>query len=126
MYAMGPAPYHMPTVGCRHVGGDNCGVFGWAFVVSAGSEREKLMGMSAISFVVVFFLTSVANVVFSALTLSFFIVAVHGAFRVPDDLFLDESEVGQQILLLLELQWFEACLTITMLWHQGMKKAEVQ
>lgn len=36
---------------------------------------------------------SVANVLFSALTLSLAIIGLHGALRVPDDLFLDETEV---------------------------------
>eukprot|EP00878_Enallax_costatus_P005248 GHUV01005515.1.p1 GENE.GHUV01005515.1~~GHUV01005515.1.p1 ORF type:complete len:219 (+),score=60.69 GHUV01005515.1:195-851(+) len=62
------------------------------------SEREKLLGMSAISFLVVFVLTSVANVLFSALTLSCAIIGLHGAMRVPDDLFLDDSESNQGLL----------------------------
>lgn len=37
---------------------------------------------------------SVANVLFSALTLSVAIIALHGAMRVPDDLFLDETDVS--------------------------------
>lgn len=37
---------------------------------------------------------SVANVLFSALTLSGVLICMHGATRVPDDLFLDESDVG--------------------------------
>ena len=36
---------------------------------------------------------SVGSIVFSALMFSAALVAVHGATRVPDDLFLDESEV---------------------------------
>ncbi|KAF8066204.1 ycf42 [Scenedesmus sp. PABB004] len=62
------------------------------------SEREKLLGMSGISFLVVFVLTSVANVLFSALTLSVAIISLHGATRVPDDLFLDEAENNQGLL----------------------------
>lgn len=63
------------------------------------SERETLLGMSGISFVVVFVLTSVASVLFSALTLASGIIALHGATRVPDDLFLDEGQPGAQSLL---------------------------
>jgi hypothetical protein len=37
---------------------------------------------------------SVANVLFSALTLSCAIIGLHGATRVPDDLFLDEADVS--------------------------------
>lgn len=62
------------------------------------SDREKLMGMSVASFLIVFVFTSVANVLFSALTLSLAIVGLHGAMRVPDDLFLDEAESNQGLL----------------------------
>eukprot|EP00882_Tetradesmus_deserticola_P006155 GHRQ01006480.1.p1 GENE.GHRQ01006480.1~~GHRQ01006480.1.p1 ORF type:complete len:223 (+),score=95.46 GHRQ01006480.1:528-1196(+) len=65
------------------------------------SEREKLLGMSGISFLVVFMLTSVANVLFSALTLSFAIIGLHGAMRTPDDLFLDDSDSNQGLLSIL-------------------------
>jgi hypothetical protein len=37
---------------------------------------------------------SVANVLFSALTLSCAIIGLHGATRVPDDLFLDDTDVS--------------------------------
>lgn len=54
------------------------------------SEREKLLGMTGISFVTLFFLTSVGAVLFSALCLGVTVIALHGAVRVPDDLFTDE------------------------------------
>lgn len=60
----------------------------------APSEREKLMYMSGLSFVVIFFLTSVASVVFSALVTGAALVALHGATRVPDDLFIDDADVS--------------------------------
>lgn len=64
------------------------------------SEREKLLGMSAVSFITIFFLTSVGTVFFSALSLSIAVIAAHGAFREPDNLFLDSDETsGQQSLL---------------------------
>lgn len=63
------------------------------------SEREKLLGMSALSFITIFFLTSVGTVLFSALSLSFCVIALHGAMRVPDDLFLDEAEQSNNSLL---------------------------
>mmetsp|Transcript_23833 Transcript_23833/g.28780 ORF Transcript_23833/g.28780 Transcript_23833/m.28780 type:complete len:183 (+) Transcript_23833:198-746(+) len=56
------------------------------------SEREKLIGMSATSIILIFFLTSVGNVMFGALGVGLAGVAIHGSFRVPDDLFLDEAE----------------------------------
>ncbi|GMH43551.1 hypothetical protein BSKO_11473 [Bryopsis sp. KO-2023] len=61
------------------------------------SEREKLLGMTAISFVTLFFLTSVGAVLFSALCLGATVIALHGAVRVPDDLFTDEVVEGGSI-----------------------------
>ena len=61
------------------------------------SEREKMMSMSGLSFVVIFFLTNVASVVFSALVFGVGLVAAHGATRVPDDLFMDEGEVRPRV-----------------------------
>ena len=55
------------------------------------SEREKLLGMTAGSFVLVFFLTGVGSLAFSALVAAGALVAAHGALRAPDDLFLDEG-----------------------------------
>ncbi|CAD6270162.1 unnamed protein product [Miscanthus lutarioriparius] len=62
--------------------------FGRAF-----SDREVLGGLVAASAFVVF-LTSVGSLIFSALALGAAVVCAHGAFRVPEDLFLDE--VGDQ------------------------------
>lgn len=55
------------------------------------SDREKFFGMSAASFVLVFFLTGVGSLAFSALVAAGALVAAHGAMRAPDDLFLDEG-----------------------------------
>eukprot|EP00898_Chlorokybus_atmophyticus_P003078 jgi/Chlat1/3771/Chrsp259S03913 len=55
------------------------------------SEREKLLGMAGITAVVVFFLTSLGSVLFMAVGLGVAGIVLHGAFRVPDDLFLDEA-----------------------------------
>lgn len=65
------------------------------------SDREKLMAMSAISFITIFFLTSVGTVFFSALTFSAAVIAAHGAFREPDNLFVDEVESSQPFLSIL-------------------------
>jgi hypothetical protein len=61
------------------------------------SDREKATYMSVASFVVIFFLTNVASVVFSALMMGAALVAAHGATRVPDDLFVDD-DAGQSLL----------------------------
>ncbi|CAI9779196.1 unnamed protein product [Fraxinus pennsylvanica] len=55
------------------------------------SDRETLLGLVA-STVVVIFLTSVGSVLVSALMVGVAIVCLHGAFRAPEDLFLDEQE----------------------------------
>jgi len=53
------------------------------------SDRETLGGLIAASAFIVF-LTSVGGIIFSALALGAAVVCAHGAFRVPEDLFLDE------------------------------------
>lgn len=58
------------------------------------SPREQLIGLAVASVVVVFFLTSVGTVLFTAIGFSLVAIATHGAFRVPDDLFLDEGETA--------------------------------
>lgn len=55
------------------------------------SEREVLAIMVVLTIVVVF-LTNVGSLLISALMVGALLVAVHGAFKVPDDLFLDEQE----------------------------------
>ncbi|KAL2509941.1 PRA1 family protein B4 [Forsythia ovata] len=55
------------------------------------SDRETLVGLIA-STIVVIFLTSVGSVLVSALMVGVAIVCLHGAFRAPEDLFLDQQE----------------------------------
>lgn len=55
------------------------------------SDRETL-GALVVLTVVVVFLTSVGSLLISALMVGAAIVCAHGAFRVPEDLFLDEQE----------------------------------
>lgn len=50
--------------------------------------------MLIVSSIVVIFLTSVGSVLISALMVGIAIVCAHGAFRVPEDLFLDEQETA--------------------------------
>ncbi|CAK9881053.1 unnamed protein product [Sphagnum jensenii] len=57
------------------------------------SEREILVIMGVLSIVVVL-MTSVGYILMSALLVGFLITAAHGAFRVPDDLFLDDQEAS--------------------------------
>ncbi|XP_009391697.2 PRA1 family protein B2-like [Musa acuminata AAA Group] len=57
------------------------------------SDREVLAGLVLITLLVVF-LTSVGSLIVSALTVGAAIVCVHGAFRLPEDLFLDEQDPG--------------------------------
>ncbi|KAJ0258667.1 PRA1 family protein B2 [Hirschfeldia incana] len=61
-------------------------IFGRGF-----SDRETLLGL-VVTTVVVVFMTSVGSLLTSALTVGVAVVCLHGAFRVPDDLFLDEQE----------------------------------
>ncbi|XP_050211033.1 PRA1 family protein B3-like [Mercurialis annua] len=55
------------------------------------SDRETL-GILVVLTVVVVFLTSVGSLLISALMIGLAIVCAHGAFRVPEDLFLDDQE----------------------------------
>ncbi|KAL3700014.1 hypothetical protein R1sor_018036 [Riccia sorocarpa] len=55
------------------------------------SEREILVLMTVIT-VVGFFLTDVGSLLISSLLVGIAIISAHGAFRVPDDLFLDDQE----------------------------------
>ncbi|XP_057804714.1 PRA1 family protein B3-like [Salvia miltiorrhiza] len=55
------------------------------------SDRETL-GVLVVSTIVVVFLTSVGSLLISALLLGLAVVCTHGAFRMPEDLFLDDQE----------------------------------
>jgi hypothetical protein len=54
-------------------------------------QREQTLGAAALSFLVVFFFSSVGSELFYAMFLSASIVCLHGAFRQPDELFLDDD-----------------------------------
>ncbi|XP_068669138.1 PRA1 family protein B3-like [Aristolochia californica] len=62
------------------------------------SDRETLVGLVGLTIVVVF-LTSVGSVLITASMVGFAIVAAHGAFRMPEDLFLDDQEPAAAGLL---------------------------
>lgn len=68
-------------------------VFGRTF-----SDRETLLAL-VLSTIVVVFMTSVGSLLTSALMVGVAIVCVHGAFVVPDDLFLDDQEPANAGLL---------------------------
>lgn len=55
------------------------------------SDRETL-GILILVTVVVIFLTSVGSLLISATMIGLAIVCVHGAFRDPEDLFMDDQE----------------------------------
>lgn len=55
------------------------------------SDRETL-GVLVVLTIIVVFLTSVGSLLISALLVGMAIVCVHGAFRHPEDLFLDDQE----------------------------------
>ncbi|KAF9591945.1 hypothetical protein IFM89_010303 [Coptis chinensis] len=55
------------------------------------SDRE-ILGILLVSSVVVMFLTSVGSVLIWGIVIGVGIICGHGAFRVPEDLFLDEQE----------------------------------
>ncbi|KAJ1426324.1 Prenylated rab acceptor PRA1 [Sesbania bispinosa] len=55
------------------------------------ADRETL-GILVVLTVFVIFLTSVGSLLISALMVGLAIVCAHGAFRIPEDLFLDDQE----------------------------------
>ncbi|XP_078181441.1 PRA1 family protein B2-like [Carex rostrata] len=55
------------------------------------SDRETLLGLVVVTFLAVF-LTSVGSLIISALVIGSALVCLHGAFRMPEDLFLDEVD----------------------------------
>ncbi|XP_047306901.1 PRA1 family protein B1-like [Impatiens glandulifera] len=61
-------------------------IFGRTF-----SDKETI-GMLIVASVVVVFLTSVGSVLITALLIGVGVVFVHGSFRVPEDLFMDDQE----------------------------------
>lgn len=61
-------------------------IFGRTF-----SDRETLGALIVLTVFVVF-LTSVGSLLISALLIGAAIICIHGAFRVPEDLFLDDQE----------------------------------
>lgn len=61
-------------------------IFGRTF-----ADRE-ILGILVVLTVFVVFLTSVGSLLISGLMIGLGIVCVHGAFRMPEDLFLDEQE----------------------------------
>jgi hypothetical protein len=56
------------------------------------SHREQLLAAGGLSVFVVFFLTGVGALLFSALGFAGAAVAAHASFRVPDELFTDEVD----------------------------------
>jgi PRA1 family protein 1 len=57
------------------------------------TDRETLLSL-IIASVLTFFLTFVASLIVSGLLIRGAIVAAHGAFRVPEDLFLDDPSAA--------------------------------
>jgi len=57
------------------------------------ADRETL-GILVVLTIFVVFLTTVGSLLISALMVGLAIVCAHGAFRVPEDLFLDDQEVS--------------------------------
>ncbi|KAK9070777.1 hypothetical protein SSX86_011179 [Deinandra increscens subsp. villosa] len=57
------------------------------------SERETL-GLLIVLSIIVIFLTSVGSILISATLIGTGMVCAHGAFRAPEDLFLDEQDSG--------------------------------
>ncbi|KAJ3680894.1 hypothetical protein LUZ60_015383 [Juncus effusus] len=55
------------------------------------SDKETLGSLVLVSIIVIF-MTSIGSLIISAITVGAALVCIHGAFRVPEDLFLDEPD----------------------------------
>lgn len=62
------------------------------------NEREKFLGLAIISIIIIFGLTTVGSVLISGVIIGAAAITVHAAFRIPDDLFLDDGEAGTGFL----------------------------
>lgn len=58
------------------------------------SDREKFIALVVITILVMFGLTRTGAVLLSGVIIGSAAVCAHGAFRVPDDLFLDDQDAG--------------------------------
>eukprot|EP00897_Mesotaenium_endlicherianum_P003123 jgi/Mesen1/2839/ME000174S02088 len=58
------------------------------------SEREKFVLLLALTVVITFGLTNVGSILMSGIIIGAAAISVHGACRVPDDLFLDDQDAG--------------------------------
>jgi len=56
------------------------------------SDREKMLGMSGLSVLSIFFLSNAGSVIFSGMGVALLAVGAHSAVRVPDDLFIDDND----------------------------------
>lgn len=77
------------------------GVCGWGRLLLAGSgagpsvqAARWLRVLCSLIWPLILLPRSVGSVLFYALGLSLLLVGLHGVFHVPDDLFLDEPQVG--------------------------------
>jgi len=55
------------------------------------SAREKMLGMTGLSALIIFFLSSAGTYIFSGMGVALLGIGAHSAARVPDDLFIDDA-----------------------------------
>ena len=55
------------------------------------SAREKMLGMTGLSALIIFFLSSAGTYIFSGMGVALLGIGAHSAARVPDDLFIDDD-----------------------------------
>jgi hypothetical protein len=55
------------------------------------SSREKMLGMTGLSALIIFFLSSAGTYIFSGMGVALLGIGAHSAARVPDDLFIDDA-----------------------------------
>lgn len=58
------------------------------------SDREAFLGLIGLTVIAVF-LTSIGSLLMWAVTIGLMISGIHAAFRIPEDIFLDDQETGR-------------------------------
>ncbi|KMZ56650.1 Prenylated rab acceptor family protein [Zostera marina] len=58
------------------------------------SDREAFVGLIGLTVIMVF-LTSIGSLLMWAVTIGLMIAGIHAAFRIPEDIFLDDQETGR-------------------------------
>ena len=80
------------------------------------SSREKMLGMTGLSALIIFFLSSAGTYIFSGMGVALLGIGAHSAARVPDDLFIDDAVRVERVLFV-----YDAAEAWATFWHDLSK-----